>query len=495
MSSDVQLGGETVVLGTPGVGLVCEQLEPSATPVHVSVSGSTSRCNRRAHDTVVFDDIICISTSSSDGESGDEVASGTRLQSSVDSTVVSHGQLVSGAEKMVSGRATAAAARIKHVVTTPLVIQPSTTRADETKAVAGPRTFAKKAGYSDKVLKHMELSRASTTRSVYNSKWQVFERYCKDQGWNPYLTRSADIAEFFTHLFEERNLSARTIQGYRSAIGAQLKLSQGLDLSQDEYLNQLMKSFFVQKPIKDKTIIQWDLNLVLYYLKYGNLQFTSQLTPRALTLKTVFLLALASGKRRGELHALENNVRLVNGSWDEIALRPHPSFLGKSHFVTSGAGTFKEIVIPALSSVPGSQYVDLALCPVHTLRAYLKLSETYRSPAQKRLIISFMKGRELDISAQSISNYLKWLVEQAYDNIAQTEQLCRKFKMTAHDVRGIASSLKANTKVTMRELMAAGTWATMDTFLKCYMKSFSQNQLTQLYEMGPLIASGSVFQA
>ena len=51
---------------------------------------------------------------------------------------------------------------------------------------------------------------------------------------------------------------------------------------------------------------------------------------------------------------------------------------------------------------------------------------------------------------------LKWLVAQAYRKSAEAGQLASKFNMTPHDLRGIATSLKAATQVSMRELMAAG---------------------------------------
>ena len=159
---------------------------------------------------------------------------------------------------------------------------------------------------------------------------------------------------------------------------------------------------------------------VLHYLKHGRLQATASLEPRDVTLKTVFLLALASGKRRGEIHALDATLYQVGKNWDAVKLKPRPEFLGKTHFATTGAGTFQELVIPALTKKPKAEPMDIALCPVHTLRVYKAVSDKYRSPQQKRLIISFVKGRETDITCQSISNYLKWLVAQAYQESAES---------------------------------------------------------------------------
>ena len=82
-------------------------------------------------------------------------------------------------------------------------------------------------------------------------------------------------------------------------------------------------------------------------------------------------------------------------------------------------------------------------------------------------------------------------MEQAYADTAAMGQLSKKFRMTPHDFRGVATSLKALSHVTTRELMATGTWSSMNTFLKCYVKSFSRSELTGLCELGPFIAAGT----
>ena len=114
-----------------------------------------------------------------------------------------------------------------------------------------------------------------------------------------------------------------------------------------------MRGFLRARPIKSRTLITWDVGLVLRYLKTGRLSTTGRLSPKDLTFKLVLLLALATGKRRSELHALDKEVRLVNNEWNEVVLRPRPDFLGKTHFATGGAGTFSEIVLKSIDSAQG----------------------------------------------------------------------------------------------------------------------------------------------
>ena len=56
-----------------------------------------------------------------------------------------------------------------------------------------------------------------------------------------------------------------------------------------------------------------------------------------LTLKTAFLLALASGKRRSEIHAWVANKVSNLGQWEKIALFPSSDFLAKNQFAREGS--------------------------------------------------------------------------------------------------------------------------------------------------------------
>ena len=49
-----------------------------------------------------------------------------------------------------------------------------------------------------------------------------------------------------------------------------------------------------------------------------------------LTLKTAFLLALASGKRRSEIHAWVGNKVSNLGQWEKVVLFPSSDFIGNS---------------------------------------------------------------------------------------------------------------------------------------------------------------------
>ena len=109
------------------------------------------------------------------------------------------------------------------------------------------------------------------------------------------------IADFLLHLFQEK-LQPSTIDGYRSAIADKLGNST-INVSKDENLTRLPDSFHRDRPKGRRGIPSWNLSLVLHQLTKAPFDSLKEASLKHLTFKTVFLLALGSGKRRSEIHA------------------------------------------------------------------------------------------------------------------------------------------------------------------------------------------------
>ena len=65
----------------------------------------------------------------------------------------------------------------------------------------------------------------------------------------------------------------------------------------------------------------------------------------------------------------------------------------------------------------------------------------------------------------------------------------------AHDVRGIATSLRALTGVALSEVLAACQWSQPHTFVKFYLKDFPRGHLSSLGEAPPFFAAGGMLSA
>ena len=71
-----------------------------------------------------------------------------------------------------------------------------------------------------------------------------------------------------------------------------------------------------------------------------------------LTLKTAFLLGLASGKRRSEIHAWVANKVSNLGQWEKVALFPSSGFTAKNQLAREGSQSVSPVTIPALTTPP-----------------------------------------------------------------------------------------------------------------------------------------------
>ena len=106
-----------------------------------------------------------------------------------------------------------------------------------------------------------------------------------------------------------------------------------------------------------------------------------------LTLKTVFLLALASSKRCSELHALSVDPPCLrhNEQDDSFSLLLDPCFMAKNQLPSVIP---EPIFIPSLSITCDRDDRDRYLCPVRALKFYLKRVKATRGTI-KRLFPSF----------------------------------------------------------------------------------------------------------
>ena len=87
-----------------------------------------------------------------------------------------------------------------------------------------------------------------------------------------------------------------------------------------------------------------------------------------LTLKTAFLLALASGKRRSEIQAWVANKVSNLGQWEKVALFPSSDFIAKNQLAREGSQSVSPVTIPALTTIVDRQFKeDRTLCPVRAL--------------------------------------------------------------------------------------------------------------------------------
>ena len=346
----------------------------------------------------------------------------------------------------------------------------------------------KEQGFSSPVASRIEAPQRRSTRTVYEAKWAVFVRWCETSQVDFRNPSIKQIADFLLHLFQEKNLQPSTIDGYRSAIADKLG-NTSVNVGKDENLTRLLDSFHRDRPKGRRGVPAWNLSLVLHQLRKAPFEPLRKASLKHLTFKTVFLLALASGKRRSEIHAwLNKNIR-HQADWSKVSLYPSPSFLAKNHLAKEGPECVAPVVIPALApTLDKSLKEDRSLCPVRALRYYLDKTQDLRT-GKELVFVSFKQGFNKDISPATISSWIKQTVVLCYDLSDQDSLTLHQVK--AHDVRAFAASKAFQGGISLDQILAACHWKSHNTFTQFYLKDVAWAD-KELFHLGPVVAAQQI---
>ncbi len=291
------------------------------------------------------------------------------------------------------------------------------------------------------------------------------------------------VCDFLLFLFEEENLSPSTIEGYRSAInsvwGANGRSLLGF------HVEHLLKSFRMDRPRSLVVFPKWDLNLVMRALTKPPYHPVDLSDPMYLSSKTVFLLLLASARRRGDIHAIDpKRVTFTNSG---VVLEPSPRYLPKVMSTAEGEARYAPIVIKALSAITRDPD-ELALCPVAALKAYDAYARE-KAPDRGQFFVTTRRGGN-PVVKSTISSWVVKLIRRAYG--AANEQEAELASTSVHEVRALAASLAVQATFALSDVLKAATWATPTTFASYYLRDMSGVQ-GKLHVLAPCVVAGSIF--
>ena len=156
-----------------------------------------------------------------------------------------------------------------------------------------------------------------------------------------------------------------SLHGYRSVLSAVFRFHLP-SLSSGPVIRDLLRSFRLSSAERVLRPPAWDLSMVLTYFVSPALEPLSQASFHALTLTTLFFLALATAKRIGELQALSSIVTFVAGV---ACLSSIPQFVAKSESLTRSIP--RSFLVTSLADFVAGLNTDLLFCPIRALRLYL----------------------------------------------------------------------------------------------------------------------------
>jgi len=259
--------------------------------------------------------------------------------------------------------------------------------------------------------------------------------------------------------YKKGGLASSTLEGYRTAIAGTICSVTGRDLSQDTAISLLLRSYRLESLRTRNDIPPWNLSLVLSILSKAPFEPIKSIGIKELTVKTIFLTALASGKRRSELHALTRKGLSWNHDKSKITLRVSPSFVAKTQLV-SGSGSVHPIKIQSLNDFVGNLPEELNLCPVRALLTYYSRVKNEGFAIDKeKLFVSYKKGFNQEIARPTISSWIKKTIIFTY-SLAKNHDLV-KANVHSHQVRAIAASQAFYHDIPLEQVLQAGSWSSI----------------------------------
>ena len=202
---------------------------------------------------------------------------------------------------------------------------------------------------------------------------------------------------------------------------------------------------------------------------------------RFLGQKTLFLLALASAMRIGELHPLSHCIA-HSRDWGEVSFTFIAGFVAKTQDPSSSASRFEGFTVPALLNT-STNHNGRLLCPVRTVRCYLDRTTAHRLRCERLFVTAERNTKE--ISKNTVSFWLQKTIFRVYQLSGRSVP---DPTPRARETRGIAPSLLFKKNFAVDQVLKAGTWRRHTTFTRYYLRDLAHRFL-ETFHLGPVVAA------
>jgi hypothetical protein len=315
-------------------------------------------------------------------------------------------------------------------------------------------------GFSEQAAKFVASARRVSTTKTYNYRINKFAQWCERRDIDPFSASVQHVADFICHLYEVDKLVPSTLAAYKSALASVIP-SLTIEGVENDTLNEVIKGMSNLRPRQPIPIPSWNLSLVLQVLGHAPFEPIRSIDIKLLTIKSVFLVAAASARRRSEIHALsaEQDRFVVTG--EGLRLLPRLCFLAKNQSLKYPG---QPINLPSLTRHDPN---SCAWCPVRCLKMYKKRTSEWRDDPKSLWLC--LKAPHLRASKDTIS---RWIVDaiQMSHKIATGKQIDRA---NAHEVRALAASSALYKGVSLEQVMSVAQWHAESSFTDFYLRDIS----------------------
>ena len=226
-------------------------------------------------------------------------------------------------------------------------------------------------------------------------------------------------------------------------------------VGQHPHIVRILRGVFNKRPPVARLVPEWDLQVVLKALQKYPFEPMSKTSLKFVTLKTVFLTAITTFRRVGDLQALRLGEGAVSVQNQGVTfLRQGLSKTDRPSHISP------KIFVPCFKN-------NKLLDPKRAITWYLKKTEPFRVKDGKdetSLFISFIKPHNR-VSKQTISSWLVKVIQTAYDDKTK--------KVKAHSTRSVGLSWALLNGASIDSIMQAADWSRESTFMKFYLRTLN----------------------
>ena len=329
-------------------------------------------------------------------------------------------------------------------------------------------------GYTERVIKFVQRPQRESTSGVYAHHWEGFVTFCRKDKINPLTASDANIADYLVYLFESRNLLVNTIKVHRAAIASVVKHSRP-EVLQSTSLKDLIHRLELERPRVKRVYPKFDLDLVLrQFLKPPFVDSSGsdlKIPLKMLAYKTAFLLALATGARVSELHALSRHRSRFQLDTDEFSGQQTITVLTRPNFIAKNekpSELKKPVIFSSLKHLYGAKEPERLLCPVRAAIVYKSRTPDGMWPADREELLRHPVCTQ-NVTTGHIAEWIKNAIKLTYEAANAGVIDCN-----AHEVRAVAHSLVAFSGASLEEVLEGGKWSSSGSFFRHYLRNMEQ---------------------
>ena len=316
----------------------------------------------------------------------------------------------------------------------------------------------------------------------FQAKWGIDRSWCRKKGHSSSRPSLSKVADFLLDLHLEKKLAPSSTRGYSSMLSLVFR-SKLPDVSTTPVISDFLRSFSLSPASGPRVFPSWDVNQVLTYLSGAPFEPLGQASFRNLTKKTLFLVSLATVKCVSELQAISVEVGTSPLPSSDLLLSYLPNFVAKTESESNPIP--RSFILKLLKDRVGENEPEKLLCPVRSLRYYLKESRPRGAVRPSNLSISPSRPSHA-LSKNALSFFLRETISEAIGSGSDGGPSPR-----AHSIRGMGTSLAFSRNWSVSDVMKAVSWRSNTVFASCYLREVSFS-FEDHFTLGPVVAGGQV---